>query len=478
MGDEQAPPPLPEGGEQPLAASAFFADYTCVAHFDGKSMVLEAVSEGFARITGYTRDEFNAQGGAAFAVHPDDLLVALRSLDRLASGESDSNEVRIIRKGGEVRCLRYLARPEKDVARPGAIRIYGAVLDLTERKRTQEVLEESERRFRQLAENIQEGFLLSDPLKSQILYCSPAFAEIWGRSRDSLYERSWSFLDSVHPEDRERFVRALERHGGGEPTDEEYRVVRPGGSVRWVRERSFPIKNPSGRVYRVAGVAEDVTERRQADEQRRALEDLLRRRNQELATADRQKDEFLAMLAHELRNPLAPIRNALHVMKQAGIKDARVERVWDVAERQVRHMARLLDDLLDMSRVSRGRIELRRAIVAVASVVHSAVEAARPLIEERAHKLTIALPTGPLWVDADPTRLEQVLTNLLTNAAKYTHTGGRIDLGAEREGDEVVVRVHETRASGSPRTCCRASSTCSCRPRVPWTVHKGAWGLG
>ena len=138
-GGEQAPPPLPEGAEQPLEASAFFADYTCVAHFDGKTMVLESVSEGFARITGYTRDEFNAQGGAAFAIHPDDLLVALRSLDRLVSGESDSNEVRIIQKGGEVRWLRYLARPEKDADRPGAIRIYGAVLDLTERKRTQEV---------------------------------------------------------------------------------------------------------------------------------------------------------------------------------------------------------------------------------------------------------------------------------------------------------------------------------------------------
>ena len=156
------------------------------------------------------------------------------------------------------------------------------------------------------------------------------------------------------------------------------------------------------------------------------------------------------MLAHELRNPLAPVRNALHVMKQAGIKDAMVERVREVAERQVRHMARLLDDLLDMSRVSRGRIELRRAIVAVASVVHSAVEAARPLIEERGHKLTIALPAGPLWVDADPTRLEQVLTNLLTNAAKYTHPGGRIDLGAEREGDEVVVRVRDTGVGIAP----------------------------
>ena len=446
----RTPRTFPEGGERRLAASAVFADYTCVARFDGKELVLESVSEGFARVTGYTRDEFNAQGGAAFAVHPDDLLVALRSLDRLVSGESDSNEIRITRKGGEVRWLRYLARPERDAARAGVVRIHGAVLDVTERKLGREVLEESERRFRQLAENIQEGFWLSDPLKSQVLYCSPAFAEIWGRSCDDLYERPWSFLDSVHPEDRGPVVRALERHGRGEPTDLEYRVVRPDESVRWVRERSFPIKDPSGRVYRVAGVAEDVTERRQAEEQRRLLEDLLRRRNQELAAADRHKDEFLAMLAHELRNPLAPIRNALHIMKHAGNAGPVVEQVRDVAERQVRHMARLLDDLLDVARISRGRIDLRRETVAVASILRQAVEAVRPLIEERRHELTVAPPAEPLWVDADPTRLEQVLTNLLNNAAKYTDPGGRIGLGAGREGDEVVVRVRDTGVGIAP----------------------------
>ncbi len=440
----------PEGSERRLAASAVFADYTCVARFDGKELVLESVSEGFARVTGYTRDEFNAQGGAAFAIHPDDLLLALRGLDRLVSGESDTNEIRIIRKSGEVRWLRYLARPEKDAARAGVIRIHGAVLDVTERKLAREVLEESERRFRQLAENIQEGFWLSDPLKSQILYCSPAFAEIWGRSCDSLYEQPWSLLDAVHPEDREPVVRALERHGRGEPTDVEYRVVRPDESVRWVRERSFPIKDPLGRVHRVAGIAEDVTERRQAEEQRRLLEDLLRGRNQELAAADRHKDEFLAMLAHELRNPLAPIRNALHIMKHAGNAGPVVERVREVAERQVRHMARLLDDLLDVARISRGRIDLRREPVAVASILRQTVEAVRPLIEERCHELTIAPPVGPLWVDADPTRLEQVLTNLLNNAAKYTDPGGRIGLSAGREGDEVVVRVRDTGVGIAP----------------------------
>jgi PAS domain S-box-containing protein len=164
----------------------------------------------------------------------------------------------------------------------------------------------------------------------------------------------------------------------------------------------------------------------------------------ELREADRLKDEFLAMLAHELRNPLAPVRNALHVLKQPGANGEMVRQVRDVAERQVQHMARLLDDLLDVSRISRGRIELRKEAMDVAAVLRRSVEAVRPLIEERRHELTLALPAGALRVEADPTRLEQVLTNLLNNAAKYTDPGGRIGLTAERAGDEVVVRVRDT----------------------------------
>jgi PAS domain S-box-containing protein len=164
----------------------------------------------------------------------------------------------------------------------------------------------------------------------------------------------------------------------------------------------------------------------------------------ELREADRLKDEFLAMLAHELRNPLAPVRNALHVMRQPGANGEMLQQVRDVAERQVQHMARLLDDLLDVSRISRGRIELRKEAVDVAAVLSRTVEAVRPLIEERRHELTLSLPAAALRVEADPTRLEQVLTNLLNNAAKYTDPGGHIELTAERTGDEVVIRVGDT----------------------------------
>jgi PAS domain S-box-containing protein len=195
----------------------------------------------------------------------------------------------------------------------------------------------------------------------------------------------------------------------------------------------------SGRQYDAAdlAVAEDLAERAGI-----AVENA--RLYAELREADRHKDEFLAMLAHELRNPLAPIRTALHVMKQPGATPDVVGRVRDMAERQVQHMARLLDDLLDVSRISRGRIELRQEVVEVADLVRRTVEAVRPVMEERRHELTVALPAGPLRVQGDPDRLEQVLTNLLHNAAKYSDPGGRVWLAAECEGGEVLLRVRDT----------------------------------
>jgi CheY-like chemotaxis protein len=150
------------------------------------------------------------------------------------------------------------------------------------------------------------------------------------------------------------------------------------------------------------------------------------------------------MLAHELRNPLAPIRNALHIMKQPAGNEALIGQFREMAERQVQHMARLLDDLLDVSRVSRGKIELRKESVDMAAVLHRTVEGVRPLLEERGHQFTVSLPSEPLRVEGDPTRLEQVLTNLLNNAAKYTDPGGRIWLLASREGDEIVLQVRDT----------------------------------
>jgi signal transduction histidine kinase/ActR/RegA family two-component response regulator len=174
------------------------------------------------------------------------------------------------------------------------------------------------------------------------------------------------------------------------------------------------------------------------------------RRSEELAEAHRRKDEFLAMLGHELRNPLAPIKNAARLLRLRGTADEQVGWAGRVIERQAAQMARLLDDLLDVSRISRGKITLRRQQIELAEVVERAVESSRPLIEDRRHELVESLPPGPVWLEADPVRLAQVIANLLNNSAKYTEDGGRITLSAVTEAGELVLRVRDTGVGIAP----------------------------
>jgi signal transduction histidine kinase/CheY-like chemotaxis protein len=164
---------------------------------------------------------------------------------------------------------------------------------------------------------------------------------------------------------------------------------------------------------------------------------------QALREGDRKKDDFLALLAHELRNPLAPIRNGLQVIRRSEDRESR-ERSQEMMERQLGHMVRLIDDLLDVSRINRNKMELRRARILLDDVVSSAVETARPAIEAAGHELTITLPTSPVYLDADLTRLAQVFSNLLTNSAKYTEPGGRIGLSVRLDEGEAVVTVTDT----------------------------------
>ena len=182
----------------------------------------------------------------------------------------------------------------------------------------------------------------------------------------------------------------------------------------------------------------------------RAGEEDLRRLADELAESDRRKTEFLATLAHELRNPLAPLRNGLHLMRLAGADPQALERTRDMMDRQVAHMVRLIDDLLDVARISSGKVELRRERVSLQGVVDSAVETSAPLFEAGGHTLELHLPADSVPLYADPTRLAQVLGNLLNNAAKYTPPGGRIRLVARLDGGEVVVAVTDS-GVGIPR---------------------------
>jgi two-component system CheB/CheR fusion protein len=193
----------------------------------------------------------------------------------------------------------------------------------------------------------------------------------------------------------------------------------------------------------VPAVRRALAEARERAERKR-LEEELRQRADELARADRRKDEFLAMLAHELRNPLAPIRNALQIMRLRGLPDPTVRQAWEIMSRQAEHLSSLVDDLLDVSRITRGKVQLKVQRTDLAAAVAMAVDATRPLVEKRNHTLNVALPPTPVWVEADPVRLTQVVTNLLTNAAKYTDPGGRIDVAGRANGTQAVLTVRDT----------------------------------
>ena len=210
-----------------------------------------------------------------------------------------------------------------------------------------------------------------------------------------------------------------------------------------------------GETRYFTGSVRDLTERKRDREALEQARDELEKRVQDRTLAleeanaalqeiNRRKDEFLAMLGHELRNPLAPIRTGLHILRMPHAKDVSSDRVMNLMEREVQNLTRLVDDLLDVSRITRGKIRLRNETIDLASVVHHAVETVGTLIEAQRHELSVSLPPEPVFLQADPTRLEQVVANLLNNAAKYTEQGGHIFLTGEREGAEVAVRVRDT----------------------------------
>ena len=194
------------------------------------------------------------------------------------------------------------------------------------------------------------------------------------------------------------------------------------------------------RPMRVAALVSAVRAALRARQRQYQIRDYL----VELDRADRRKDEFLAILAHELRNPLAPIRNSLHILRLTSQHDAATERVGEMMERQVNHMVRLVDDLMEVSRITRGKIELRKELIEVAAIVRSAVETSRPLIEAAGHQLALTIPPEPLTLEGDSVRLTQVVANLLNNAAKYTDNGGQIWLTVGRDAEGVSISVRDT----------------------------------
>jgi two-component system cell cycle sensor histidine kinase/response regulator CckA len=268
-GMEQA---LRASEERYRVVSELISDFAYAARVDLDGTIASEWTTGaFTRITGFTLDEFNVRGGWERFVHPDDVPRVAEFLQLLLSGEPATGEFRLITKSGEARWIRDYGRPVSSESGDGVVRVVGAVQDITERKQAEEALRESEERFRQMAENSRDVFWMRDLKTLDLIYITPAYERLWGQSIEDAHERPTSWLTNVHPEDRERLAAAFEKQVQGEPTENEYRIVWPDGSVHWIRDRVFPVRDEAGEAYRTFGVVEDVTGRKWAEAERERL---------------------------------------------------------------------------------------------------------------------------------------------------------------------------------------------------------------
>lgn len=408
-------------------------------------LLFESIDEGFCVIElicdpdGTARDYRYVEVNPAFERHSGLRNPVGRTMLELTPG----HEAHWFRTYGEVvhsgRPVRFEAQARAlqrwfdvyafRIGRPADRRVAVLFSDITGRKHTESALRRNEERLRLALVTGRLGSWQLDLLTMDFT-CTALCKSHYGLAPDAplAYARLWSEL--VHPDDRDAMQSelrtAIEHHRDYEA---EYRVIWPDGSLHWLVARGRAAYDAGGRAVAVAGVTLDVTERRQTEE---ALRD-----------ADRRKDEFIATLAHELRNPLAPLRHCLHILQMEASGRVDAPRLHAMMDRQVRHLVRLVDDLLEVSRISRGKIELRRERVDLAQVIQHAVETSRPLVDAGRHALDVELATEPLLLDADPMRLAQVFANLLNNAAKYTPQGGRIAIHAAVDAADAVVRVRD-----------------------------------
>ena len=295
-------------------------------------------------------------------------------------------------------------------------------------------LENSEKLYRAIGESINYGVWVSDA-EGRNIYTSDSLLKLVGLTQAQAAEFGWSEI--LHPDDVEDTMKAWkETARTGTTWYREHRMLGQDGRYHSILAQGLPIRDEAGRIQRWAGINLDISR--------------LKNTERALLEADRRKDEFLATLAHELRNPLAPIRNAVRIL-DSDAADER-QRKWgrEVIARQVYRMSLLLDDLLDVSRITRGQLELKKDYVELKSLVGVAVETARPLMDAKQHRLTVSLPNETVNLEADPLRLSQVIGNLLTNAAKYTDPEGNIALSARLQNAELVISIKDDGIGLSP----------------------------
>ena len=389
--------------------------------------ILEWSDENF-RIFGRPKGTPQTYQSFLETVHPEDRELVDAAWHEALAGKSYDIEHRLI-VDQEVKWVRELAELEFDehgVPRGG----FGTTEDVTDIKNAQQALQNERAFLRQIIDAAPSLIFVKDR-ESRFLLANEVLAQCYGTSTENLvgltdanFNANVGEVAHFHRDDLDVINSGKAKH------IPEEQVTHADGSVHWYSTVKIPLINGNNNYDKLLGVATDITERKRAEEA--------------LQLMNRRKDEFLAMLAHELRNPLAPIRNAVQLLKMQGVTEPKLAWICNVVDRQVTHMARLLDDLLDMARIMQGKIRLKLERLELSDIVNNAVETSRPLIESRNQDLLISQTAAPQWLNGDRIRLAQVLSNLLNNAAKYTGEGGKIMLSVTRDENNVVIEIKDT----------------------------------
>lgn len=420
--------------------------------------IIRTWNKGAERLYGYTAAEAVGQS-ITLILPPDRLDEEKEILDRLRRGERVEHfETIRMAKDGSLLNVSLTVSPIRD-AEGHIIGASKVARDVTRRTQAEAALRRSEERYRTLFKSMNEGFCVIEmlydndrPVDYKFLEVNPAF-----EAHTGLKAAVGRTIRELVPDHEAHW---FENYGRVAVTGEPMRFITEAKAMgRWFDVSAYRPGGPESR--QIAVLLNDITERKHAED---ALRD-----------ADRRKDEFIALLAHELRNPLAPIRNGLQVIRLGASDPNAVSEARAMMERQLGHMVRLIDDLLDVSRIGRNKMELRRSRIALADVITSAVETSRPLIDAGGHSLFVSLPPDPIYLDADLTRLAQVFGNLLSNSAKYTPNGGHIWLTAERRGDDVLVSVRDDGIGIPPESLGNIFNMFS---QVDRSIERSTGGLG
>ena len=395
--------------------------------------IITGWNSGAERVLGYTADEVIGKHVSMLMPegHQEDTA---KILSRISKGEKvDHYETKRRRKDGTIIDVSLTVSPIRNS--------YGEIIgaskvgrDITERRGHEELRE----RLAAIVES-SDDMIVSKTLEGIITSWNRGAEKLLGYSAEEMVGRHVSCI--MPPDQPEDYEKILSKVRTGESIDHyETRRRRKDGTIVDVSLTVSPLRNADGVIIGASKIGRDITQQKLIEAERRE--------------ADRRKDEFLAMLAHELRNPLASINNAVQLFGRLESED---ELLWakDVVRRHVQHLARLIDDLLDVSRITRGKIVLKTEVIDLAPVVTSSVEAVRHLMEDRKHELMVSIGAGSLRLEADPLRLEQVLVNLLSNAAKYTNDGGKIYLTCRRDGDHLAISVKDNGVGISPELLSR-----------------------